>query len=496
MTWRSGSVYLVGAGPGDPGLITRRGHELLRAATVVVHDRLVGDGLLAEIPPDAERIDASKAPHDHTLTQEQINAVLVERALAGEIVVRLKGGDPFVFGRGSEEAEACRRAGVPCEIVPGVTSAIAGPASVGIPVTARGLARGCAIITARTGASAAFDTHDWSAFAQMDALVVLMGRAELAEVCDELIRAGRAPDTPAAIVERATLPGERSVRGTLATLPDRADRAEIESPAVVVIGEVAAIGESRGPLAGVRVVVTRPRSASAELHACVRALGADVIDCPMIEIRDAIPDPARLRRALEPAPSWVVATSRHGAAAFARSLRAARLDARALAGARLAAVGPTTQAAFEAAGLMVDLVPGVHRASGLIEAMARSGPPGRVLFAAGTLARDELADGLRGCGFEIDVVTVYETTFIHPTEHARREIERGVDAVLLASPSAARSWAEAGLPTEGPRFVAIGPTTAQGAAACGIACAATAESHSDAGLVETLIAMRSREAAA
>lgn len=238
-----GTVFLVGAGPGDPELITVRGLRLLRSADVVVHDRLVHPELLAEARPGAERIDVGKAPGRPSAFQEEIHAVLVDRARAGRSVVRLKGGDPFVFGRGGEELLACAAAGVPCEVVPGVTSAVGVPAAAGIPVTHRGLAASFAVVTAHRAAD--LDDVDWSALARIDTVVVLMGVARLRYVTANLVRTGRGRDTPAAVVERGTWPGERMTTGTLATLSDRAAEAGIESPATVIVGEVAALPAHR-----------------------------------------------------------------------------------------------------------------------------------------------------------------------------------------------------------------------------------------------------------
>jgi uroporphyrin-III C-methyltransferase len=240
---KPGAVHLVGGGPGDPGLITSRGLELLRSADVVVHDRLIGPELLREARPDAELIDVGKGPGHAPYRQEEINALLVSRARHGRTVVRLKGGDPFVFGRGSEEAAACREAGVPVYVVPGVSSAIAGPAAAGIPVTARGLARSFAVVTAH-GAGPDGDEVDPTGLAGVDTLVVLMGRAGLERFTARLIAAGRDPSTPAACIQRATTPEQRVTRATLETIAAAADRDGLENPIVTVIGPVAALGDA------------------------------------------------------------------------------------------------------------------------------------------------------------------------------------------------------------------------------------------------------------
>ncbi len=242
MSMRSatGTVYLVGAGPGDPELITVRGLRLLRRADVVVHDRLVSRELLDQVGVDAEIIDAGKAPGQHRFSQEWINALIVDRAKRGLAVVRLKGGDPFVFGRGFEEVTACYDAGVPCVVIPGVSSAIAAPAAAGIPVTTRGLVRSLAIVTAQVARDGSGPELDYAALAAMDTIVILMGRAKLGETCRALIEAGRSPQTPAACIERATTADQRTVRAPLDSLEEVVNRANLQAPVVTVIGPVAA----------------------------------------------------------------------------------------------------------------------------------------------------------------------------------------------------------------------------------------------------------------
>ncbi len=242
----AGAVHLVGAGPGDPGLITARGLELVRAAVVVVHDRLVGSELLREARAGAELVDVGKGPGHVPYTQEQINALLIERARAGHAVVRLKGGDPFVFGRGSEELAACREAAVSCYVIPGVSSAIAGPAAAGIPVTARGVARSFAVVTAQQAGADGAEAVDLAPFAAVDTLVILMGRAGLASLAGQLLAAGRDPSTPAACIQSATLPDQRVTLATLATIADAAERDGLRAPVVTVIGEVALAAEMGG----------------------------------------------------------------------------------------------------------------------------------------------------------------------------------------------------------------------------------------------------------
>ena len=372
------TVYLVGAGPGDPGLLTRRGEELLRRADVVVYDRLASPALLTLVPPGAELVDVGKAPGRVALAQEQINELLVARGAAGLVVVRLKGGDPFVFGRGGEEAESCIAAGVPFEVVPGVTSAIAAPAYAGIPVTHRGLSTSVTVVTGHEDPGKPGSDTDWAALARAGGtLVVLMGAGRAADIAEALLAGGRAPATPVAAVRWGTRPEQRTVRGTLATLAAMG----VESPSAIVIGEVAGLDLSwfeRRPLFGRRVVVTRAREQASELRARLEQLGADVIELPSIALQDLdfeLP-------ALDPY-AWVVFTSANGVDAFFdRGLAPAGLDARALAPARVAAIGPGTSRALVRRGIRADLVPEQFVAESLLAAFPDPDPRGaRILIA-------------------------------------------------------------------------------------------------------------------
>lgn len=489
MTIRAGTVYLVGCGPGDPGLITRRGLELLRRADVVVHDRLIAHALLNEVRPGAEVIDAGKAPGDHKMSQDEINEALVEHALAGRMVVRLKGGDPFVFGRGSEESDACAARGVACEVVPGVTSAIGAAALAGIPVTARGIARHFAVVTGQTGSGAELSDAEWAGLGKVDTLVVLMGVARVGQIARGLLAAGREPDTPVAIVERGGMPGQRRIDATLATVAGVAEARDVQNPAVIIVGEVASMGrDAGGRLAGRRILVTRPRSASMELLTQLTRMGADVIDCPLIEIEPVLPE-----------PGWdadlssfdvIAFTSRHGVRGFMRALAASGRDLRALARARFAAVGPTTAAELRAHHATPDIVPDEHRACGLAGAIERlaEGRRLRVLFACGTLAREELPERLRASGHRVDEAVVYQTRLLDIAARERARIEEGIDAVLLASPSAARALAASGVALGRALVGCIGPSTATTAQREGLEVAFTSHEHSDRGLVESLVA--------
>jgi len=490
---RRGVVYLVGGGPGDPALITVRGRELLMSADVVVHDRLVPGRLLDLAPPDAERVDVGKRPGRHSATQDEINAMLMEFARRGRLVVRLKGGDPFVFGRGFEEVAACRAAGVPCVVVPGVTSAVAAPASAGIPVTHRGVAGSFAVVTA---ARASETVDDWSAFAAIDTLVIMMGRAGLRAAAEALVAAGRSSETPAACIECGTTARQRVVTGTLGDIAERADAAELQNPMVTIVGEVAGFAESAAlnavagdaaPLAGRRVVVTRPRSSAEALRRLLVDAGARVVECPVSRIAycDATAvDAERLREVGR--YDWIVFTSMHGVRGFSRHLSAIGLDARALAGARIAAVGPATARRLERMGLRADLVPGEHSAAGLVAAMGDEAA-GRVLLPCGDLARDELSKGLSERGWRVDSMVVYRNEPVVPSARVRAALDGGFEVVVFCSPSAVRRYVEMRLPSRGAVVACIGPTMAEAARAVGLEPQVVARRYTNEGLVAALI---------
>ena len=484
----AGRVWLVGAGPGDPGLLTVRGRELLQAADVVLFDRLGGSEMLHLVRTDAELIDVSKTPGGPTVPQESINAMLVEHAEAGRLVVRLKGGDPFVYGRGAEEIDACRAAGIPCEVVPGLTSALAGPSAAGIPVTLRGVARTLSIATPVTGIGEHEQPPDYTALARTDTAVFLMGVGKIAEVAAGLLGAGRDPATPAAIIERATLPDQRVTRTTLGSMASDAERRGVRPPAVLVVGETAALAvetdPAAGPLAGKRVLITRPATANARLAEALRERGAEPVRVPLIEIR--LRDPDGWSGDLGPA-EWLVFTSLHGVRGFWDALRARGLDARAVGDRRIACVGPRTARELRQFGLHADLVPEEHRAAALIESLAERIRPGTpVLFPCGTLALEETTDGLTRLGASVERLVVYETLDRSPTAAERAELERGFDAVLFYAPSGVRSAVALGLDCSDAVVGCIGPTTARAAEDAGYRVDLVPEAYSDAGLIRAL----------
>jgi uroporphyrinogen III methyltransferase/synthase len=459
----------------------------LAAAEVVVHDRLASARLLDLAPFAALRIDVGKAPGRVAMTQDEINAVLVEHGGAGRRVVRLKGGDPFVFGRGGEEAEVLGAAGISFEVVPGITSAIAAPAYAGIPVTHRGLSTHVTIVTGHEDPAKGTTDTDWDALARAGGtLVILMGAGRIEEICAQLIAAGRAADTPVAAVRWGTRPEQRTIRTTLAAAPT----AGIESPAAIVVGAVAALDlawfESR-PLFGKRVVITRAREQASELGNRLEALGAEVVELPTI--------------AVEPLPielpplhdfEWLIFTSTNGVDAFfERGLAAAGMDARALHRMRIAVIGPGTAAALARRSVAADLIPDRFVAESLLAAFpAPSAPGARVLIARAETARDVLPDGLTERGYAVTVLPVYRTVTATPNPVDLARVRAGdFDAITFTSSSTVANFlAVAGpLGDSAPPVISIGPITSATAREHGLEVAAEADPHDIDGLVAAVL---------
>ena len=484
------TVYLVGAGPGDPGLLTRKGEALLRAADVVVYDRLAPVELLELARSGAELVDVGKAPGAAPMSQDEINALLVARGTDGRCVVRLKGGDPFVFGRGGEEAEACIAAGVPFEVVPGVTSAIAAAAYAGIPVTHRRVSTSVTIVTGHEDPAKGGDDTRWDVLARSGGtIVILMGAGRLAEIATALIEGGRPASTPVAAVRYGTRPDQHTIRATLGTIAS----AGVQPPSAIVVGEVAALDFpwfERQPLFGRTIVVTRAREQMSELRERLGALGAAVLEVPAIRCTPldfAVPDLEHF--------GWLVFTSATGVDAFFDGgLGPAGLDARALAGLRIAVIGPGTAAALERRGLRADLLPERFVAESLVDAF----PTGteRVLLARAEVARDVLPDGLARKGHDVEVLAVYRTEPAAIGPAALDRIRSGpVDAITFTSSSTVENFCAAmgGAPADPrARVVSIGPVTSEAARAHGMCVDAEAEPHTIDGLVDAVVRLFSR----
>lgn len=500
---QQGIVYLLGAGPGDPGLITVRGRELVGMAEVLVYDALSSAEMLNWAPAACERIFVGKRASRHALPQEEINALLVRLGRAGKKVVRLKGGDPYVFGRGGEEADALHEAGIPFEVVPGVTSAIAGPAYAGIPVTHRGYCTQFTVFTGHEGENKKASSLDLRGIAEAQGTkVMLMGMRKLADVCEALIGYGQEPSVPAAAVQWATTGIQRAVTGTVKTLPARVQKAGLGAPAVVVIGDVVKERESLNwfeklPLFGKRIVVTRTRAQAGELSARLRRLGAEVLEMPVIRIAP----PSNRREFAESVVhahtyDWLVFSSPNGVERFFQAFFAVYRDIRSIGGARIAAIGPGTEAKLREYGLAVDVMPKKFVAEGLVKAFRDAREEigtiehSTFLWVRGEEARRVIYDGLNALGAIVDECIAYkteaETEDVAGAQAAFRE--RGADIVTFTSSSTAENFFKLGLPwPEGCRAASIGPVTTATLKELGHAPSITAKTHDINGLVEAIV---------
>jgi uroporphyrinogen III methyltransferase/synthase len=446
---KEGKIYLVGAGPGDIGLFTLKGKHLLVQADVVVYDALVSPEILALIPDSARRIDVGKRAGSHPVPQGEINRILLQEAMAGKLVVRLKGGDPFLFGRGGEELELLSEYNIPFEIVPGVTSAISVPAYAGIPVSHRSLSSSVHIVAGHTKHVPEAQI-DYEALVRLGGtLIFLMGVGALEEICKGLLRAGMPAETPAAIIERGTTAAQRTVVSTVKALPEHAREAGIGTPAVIAVGRVCALAEEfswmeKRPLGGRTVLVTRPRDRAGRFSQLLRDYGAQVIELPCIETMPLEPNPeldeafSRLREY-----SWLVFTSSAGVRLFFDALRGRGKDVRALGGIKLAAIGSATAAELEMRGLIPDLVPEIYSGEELGKALVREvRPDERVLLARAKEGSAGLPKTLKAAAVAYDDLAVYETRYTWPNaDVAARMLDAGeVDYVAFTSASTVRGF--------------------------------------------------------
>lgn len=471
-----GKVYLVGAGPGDAGLLTLRGKEVLERAQVVVYDYLANEVFLRYAPADAEFIYVGKKGGDHTMSQSEINELLVDRGRS-RVVVRLKGGDPFVFGRGGEEAQVLAAAGIAFEVVPGVTAAVAVPAYAGIPLSHRDHAASMAFITGHERDDQAGSKIAWDKLATgVGTLVFFMGVKNLPEICRHLTANGRSPDTPVAVIRWGTTPEQRTVVGTLENIHARVAEAKITPPAITVVGEVVGLREElnwfeKRPLFGRSIVVTRAREQASDFKAALEERGAHCIEFPTIAIQPP-PSWEPLDRALERLSDydWVVFTSVNGVRFFMDRLWAAGGDARGLSGVRVAAIGPKTAEALQNCGLRPDFVPAEYRAEAILEGLAGEDVRGKgFLLPRARIARDVLPETLRSRGARVDVVPAYETVL--PREEASGVLQRlqagAIDCVTFTSSSTVSNFfqlfdrAELMPCLENVRVACIGPITAK-----------------------------------
>jgi uroporphyrinogen III methyltransferase/synthase len=501
---RKGKVYLVGAGPGDPGLITLRGVECIQKADVILYDNLVNPSLLKYARPDAEVIFAGKTSKKHTLTQEETNALLVAKASEGKIVARLKGGDPFVFGRGAEEAQELRKVGIEFEIVPGISSSIAAPAYAGIPVTHREFASAFMVVTGHEDHTKEQTAIDWAQVAKFfGTRVILMGVERIGKIASELIAHGCPAETPVAMIRWGTTGQQQTIQGTLANIGEVAERAGLQPPAVTVIGEVARLRDQlnwfeRRPLFGRRIVVTRSREQASELVRQLTELGAEVLEIPTIAIKPS-KKIGPLREAIKGIGTydWLVFTSPNGVDAFFREFFQSHSDLRDLGCVKIAAIGAVTAQKLAELHLEVDLQPAEFTSEALLAEFKKSVDCENLKFLLprADLADERLARGLEELGVIVDDLDAYQTVpdMEDRNGHRARLLDEGADMVTFTSSSTVANFCElldvAALHGKFPRmrFVSIGPQTTQAAKEKGLPMAVEAKMHTVPGLVEAIL---------
>lgn len=498
-----GIVYIVGAGPGDPKLITVKGLECIKKAGVIIYDRLACRRLLAFARPEAELIYVGKSPERHTLKQDEINRLLVEKAAKGKIVTRLKGGDPFVFGRGGEEAEALWKAGIPFEVVPGVTSAVAAPAYAGIPVTHREYTSTMAIITGNEDPLKEYSSIAWDKISTgAGTLVFLMGITNLTKIAERLIENGRPPQTPVALVMWGTRPEQRTLVGTLENISKKAEEAGFKNPAVIIVGEVVSLRDKlnwfeKKPLFGKRVLVTRSREQASALSTAVEALGGEPLEFPTIRITDP-EDYGPLDQAIKQLHTFnvVIFTSVNGVKSFFRRLRHQQKDIRELGTARICAIGPKTREALEDFGLQVNYVPEEYRAEKVVEELCgKVGAGERVLLPRADIARNVLPEALAKMGVDVTEVVAYSTTMGGGDAPMIKEMLRNkeIHLITFTSSSTVRNFVKfLDAPDlknllAGVTVACIGPITAGTAEDMGLDVDVVAEKYTIEGLVEAIL---------
>ncbi len=504
---KTGRVYLVGAGPGDPGLITQKGIRCLEKADVVVYDNLLDKELLERSPAEAEKIYVGKKASQHSKTQDEINQLLADKAGEGKTVVRLKGGDPFVLGRGGEEAETLAGKGIRYEVVPGITSAVAVPAYAGIPVTHRGRASSFAVVTGHEDPAKESSSIKWEKLATgTDTLVFLMGMNNLPAIVSKLAENGRTKDTPVAVIKDGTGPAQVTVVGTLADIVSRVAEQQISAPAVIVVGEVVSLREKLAwfdnrPLFNKRVLVTRSRQQASALSQLLTERGARPIELPAIDIQP-LTDNAELDEAIKDIDSyrWVLFTSVNGVEAFFQRMGEWKLDSRALGGKKVGAIGSATAKSLAARGIKPDFMPDAFTSDGIIRGLESQDIRGqRFLLPRADIADKELVTGLQKLGAEVKEVAAYRTVpATDSTAGARERLIAGdIDVITFTSSSTVKNLLSAfpgGFPeTNNYKIACIGPKTAAAAAGAGLKTDILAEEQTIPGLVAAIEAYFSRE---
>ena len=451
MTAMNGKVYLVGAGPGDPKLITLKGIECLQRADVVIYDLLINVKLLEHCPAYTEKIYGGKMIGEQEARQAEVDDLMIRHAKAGKTVVRLKGGDPFIFGRGGEEALTLVEAGIDFEVVPGITSAVAAPAYAGIPLTHRSYSSSVAFVTGHSAALKADSAVRWEQLATgVDTLVILMGVGHLGEIAGRLIQHGRSPETPISLVHWGTTPQQKTLAGTLADIAQKAEAVNFRNPAAIVVGGVNALREQLGwfdrkSLFGRRIIVTRARAQASDFAECLESYGAEVIQFPTIETK-LILNNAALDRAINQLSmyNWVIFTSVNAVEYFYHQLRKDSKDTRSLGNARICAVGQKTAAALDQIGIHADYVPSQYR--GAVLAAELEGVAGqKILLPRASIAADDLPNGLRGRGAIVDAIPIYETVKAgaEGREALEADLHNGrIDMVTFTSSSTVTNFLE------------------------------------------------------
>ena len=496
-----GKVFLVGAGPGDPGLITVKGLECLRTADAVVFDRLASPRLLAEARSDAELYDAGKGRDDHRMTQTEINELLVELGVRGLTVCRLKGGDPFVFGRGGEEALYLVAAGVPWEVVPGISSTIAAPAYAGIPLTQRGMSTSLTIVTGSEDPNKPDSTINWEALAGLSGtLVFVMGWKGMNDIVAALISRGVSDERPAALIQWGTTSKQRVVTGPISEIVSQGVEAGIGAPVALVIGEVVGLRDAMAwfdtrPLFGKRILVTRARSQASRLVKQLEDLGAEVLEYPTIEIvpvRDTAPLDEALRNISK--YDWMMFTSSNAVRGIAERMKAVGIDSRALSHLKFGVNGPSAARSLAKIGITADTMPDQYLASAMIELLKQDGiVPNNVLFPRSEIGRETLTNGLKEMGSSVDEVVAYSTESPEDTgDLTRAAYEEGIDFTTFTSSSTVRNLVDllGGSPDliNASKTVLIGPITAETAKELNVNIDIQAEEQSIAGIVEAITA--------
>jgi len=500
---KKAKVYLVGAGPGDPGLITVKGRECIEDAEVVIYDYLAAPALLKHAQKKAELIYVGKKGGDHTLPQDKINALIVQKAKAGLRVCRLKGGDPFIFGRGGEEAEVLAAKGIPFEVVPGVTSAIAAAAYAGIPLTHRKMTATLAFITGHEDPLKEESSIDWECLSRgIGTLVFFMGVKKLPDISQKLIANGKSPDTPVALIRWGTTPSQQTVTGTLDDIAARVKKAGLKAPAIIVVGEVVRLRENLKwfedrPLLGKRIIITRAREQASDLVKRLADQGAECLEFPTINVV-AAEDTGPLDAAIGnlSAYDWIVFTSVNGVKFFFERLFESGRDVRALNRLRTAAIGPVTAEKLRSQGLISDIIPETYRAEAVVAAFRKEDLKGKkVLLPRAAEARPVLPVELRKMGAEVDEVTVYHTENVkdNADELIEQLAAKTIDLITFTSSSTVKNF-KALLPPdnfkdlmEGVTVASIGPITSDTAADSGFDVHITAGTYTIPGLCDAIL---------